>query len=244
MTYWLGLYLYLLGELNRYTIYRMSILNFSFRQVTHESSDYIDYLGLRYDIFCCELQRVSGSSFYFDKQVETDQFDTFSKHILATHTPTGQSAACIRLIMPNPCGLNVNLRYKIDRSIYPDSNASNTGEISRMAISPLFRRQRLPNINPRFQNNKTIEGMRRKHYPELVFGVFREIYTVASKGGLEYCYAAMDDAYVRLLKWMGIPFVPVGPYNMAISPMRRPYIISIDVLRNSKACLDIVKNAG
>lgn len=219
----------------------MERLNFFSRQVTQESKDYIDYLGLRYDIFCYELQRVSGSSIYSDRCIETDQFDPFSKHILATHIPGGQTAACIRLILPNPRGLNVDSHYEIDHSIYPDSNASNTGEISRMAISPLFRRQRLPNINPRFQNNKTIDGMKRKHYPELVSGVFTEIYMAASEAKLDYCYAAMDDSYARLLKWMDIPFVPVGPYNKKVSPIRRPYIISRHALRNCQAQLNCGK---
>ena len=53
------------------------------------------------------------------------------------------------MILPNPLGLNVHLRYQIDKSLpYLDANHENIGEISRMAIAPRYRRRDEDRGNP------------------------------------------------------------------------------------------------
>lgn len=69
------------------------------------------------------------------------------------------------------------------------------------------------------------EGLR-QHQPELVLGMYREIYQLCMRNGVKYCVAAMDRLFSRLLVALGFPFVAVGPINEAVVPPRRVYLIS------------------
>ena len=59
-----------------------------------------------------------------------------------------------------------------------------------------------------------------------VLGMYREVYQLCRQTGLDYCMAAMDNLFSRLLTRLGFPFVAVGPMNPNVLPARRVYIIS------------------
>jgi len=56
--------------------------------------------------------------------------------------------------------------------------------------------------------------------------MYREIYQLCKASGVDYCVAAMDSHFSRLLIALGFPFVPVGPVNEGVSPPRRVFLIS------------------
>ncbi len=56
--------------------------------------------------------------------------------------------------------------------------------------------------------------------------MYREVYQLCRQTGLDYCMAAMDNLFSRLLTRLGFPFVAVGPMNPNVLPPRRVYIIS------------------
>lgn len=211
----------------------METAYFSFIEIVQDSPEYLQYLNLRHKIFCHELRRVVGSDNHKGMSIETDQYDACSRHLLAIHLQTGEPAACARLILPGPHGLNLETRYKIEEFPYTEANASNTGEISRMAISPSFRRRKEDKSNQicgnpieELPNHRQENNRHRQHQPELVLGMYREIYLLAKELGIQYCYAAMDGVFSRLLSYIGFPFKVVGPYNRSVHPHRRPFIIS------------------
>jgi hypothetical protein len=78
------------------------------------------------------------------------------------------------------------------------------------------------------------EGLRR-HQPELVLGMYREIYRLCKGLGIGYCVAAMDSHFSRMLIALGFPFVPVGPVNEAVSPPRRVFLVSAAEMERSLA---------
>lgn len=212
----------------------METVYFRFEEVVLGTPAYESYLEFRYEIFCTELQRIAPSPHLLSsngRPMETDQYDPYSRHFMAYHKSTGSSAASARVILPNPSGLNVTPRYIIERPLpYPDATDGNTGEISRMAIAQQFRRRQEDKDKP-FQGDPEPEmscqpEKNRRRQPELVLGIYREIYLLCQQMGIRYCMAAMDNRFSRLLNTLGFPFVPVGPINEIIQPPRRVYLIS------------------
>jgi N-acyl amino acid synthase of PEP-CTERM/exosortase system len=212
----------------------METVYFRFEEVVLGTPAYELYLEFRYEIFCKELQRIASSSCPVSsggRPMETDQYDPHSRHFMAYHKATGSSAASARVILPNPSGLNVTPRYIIERPLpYPDATNDNTGEISRMAIAAQFRRRQEDRDKP-FQGDPEPEmscqpEINRRRQPELVLGIYREIYLLCQQENIRYCMAAMDNRFSRLLNTLGFPCVPVGPVNENVQPPRRVYLIS------------------
>ncbi len=207
---------------------------FHVEEVVPGTRAYEIYLGFRYEVFCKELHRIVLPSYPLSstgQPMETDHYDQYSRHFMSYHKVSGQPAASVRVILPSPIGLNVTPRYQIDRPLpYPDARDHNIGEISRMAIAPQFRRRQEDRNKP-FQGDPESEMSRlpdnhRHHQPELVLGMYREIYLLCRQNGIDYCMAAMEKRFSRLLKTLGFPWVSVGPINENVDPPRRAYLIS------------------
>lgn len=209
---------------------------FHFEEVVPGTPAYELYLEFRYEVFCKELQRIDPSSCLLSSNgrlMETDRYDQYSHHFIARHKRTGSLAASARVILPSPIGLNVSPRYIINRPLpYPDATDDAIGEISRMAISPQFRRRHEDQGKP-FQGDPEFEmnghpEKHRQHQPELVLGMYRKIYRLCKSLGIGYCMAAMDNRFSRLLNTLGFPCLPIGPINENVQPPRRVYLISAD----------------
>ncbi len=206
---------------------------FIFYEVIPGTPDFEDYLEARYLVFCEELGRVAATGIFSSRghPIETDQYDANSRHFIARHKRTGVMAGFMRIIMPNEHGLNVAQRYIIERPLpYASATDDKIGEISRLAVTPHFRRRPSDKGKPiqgDLESEMTLktEGSRH-HQPELVLGMYREVYQLCRQTGLGYCMAAMDNLFSRLLTRLGFPFVAVGPLNTSVTPARRVYIIS------------------
>lgn len=210
----------------------METTYFRFEEVVPGSPAYERYLEARYEVFCAELGRVEPTGLYSSKglPIETDGYDEHSRHFVALYKRDDSVAGFVRVILPNEKGLNVTPRYVIEHPLpYADATDDRIGEISRMAIAPHFRRRHSDQGKP-IQGDPGSEmslrpdGLRR-HQPELVLGLYREVYQLCKSIGVDYCLAAMDSHFSRLLIALGFPFIPVGPVNEAVSPPRRPFLV-------------------
>ncbi len=205
---------------------------FHFQEVLPGTSDFDDYQEARYDVFCEELGRVHATG-QFNRRghpIETDRFDAHSRHFIGRHKTSGVIAGFMRVIMPNPMGLNVSDRYTIDQPLPYGVTMDRVGEISRLAVTPGFRRRhedqgKSVQGDPETEMTCRGEGMR-QHQPELVLGLYREVYHLCQSEGVDYCVAAMDRRFSRLLNTLGFPFLAVGPVNETVSPPRRVFLIS------------------
>lgn len=223
----------------------METMYFWFRETGTGHSDYDRYLEFRYAVFCAELKRVAYTSGLCSSRgnpVETDDFDPFSMHFIAEHKATGAWAACARLIRPSPLGLNVANRYEIFPNIRASLEGMLVGEISRMAIAPQFRRRRSdlgrpPEGDPYPEVNDSRQGNRQSQ-PELVLGMYREIFHACRLMGIAACYAAMDVRFARLLQTMGFPFIEASPVNQGVNPPRRVYLITASDMIDRLAARD------
>jgi N-acyl amino acid synthase of PEP-CTERM/exosortase system len=212
---------------------------FHFHEVRPGTADFDDYQEARYDVFCEELGRVEPTK-QFNRRghaIETDRFDEYSRHFIGRHKVSGVVAGFMRVIMPNPMGLNVSDRYVIDQPLPYDVDMAQVGEISRLAVTPNFRRRQSDEGksvqgDPETEMSGRAEGMR-QHQPELVLGLYREVYHLCQSEGVDYCVAAMDRRFSRLLNTLGFPFLAVGPVNETVLPARRAYLISAKEMENS-----------
>lgn len=215
---------------------------FRFDEVKPGTPEYEVYLEARYQVFVSELHRVDDACTTSSKglPIETDRYDATSRHFIATHKPTGSVAGFVRVILPSAVGLNVTPRYAIDRPLpYPDATDANIGEISRMAIAPHYRRRHEDQGkpyqgDPEGEMSGKADGFRR-HQPELVLGLYREVYRLCREVGIDYCVAAMDNRFSRVLIGLGFPFVAVSPVNENVQPPRRVYLISAAEMERSFA---------
>ena len=77
--------------------------------------------------------------------------------------------------------------------------------------------------------------------PLVAMGLYREIFKLAHKHGVTYCYAAMEPSLARLLARIGFPFQMAGPLNTVVQPPRQPYFIGAHAIRkalsNRDTCL-------
>lgn len=212
---------------------------FHFQEVQPGTADFDDYQEARYDVFCEELGRVEPTG-QFNRRghpIETDRFDTYSRHFIARHKSSDVIAGFMRVIMPNRMGLNVSDRYVIDQPMPYGVSMAQVGEISRLAVTPVFRRRhsdegKSVQGDPETEMSGRPDGMR-QHQPELVLGLYREVYHLCQSEGVDYCVAAMDRRFSRLLNTLGFPFLAVGPINQTVLPVRRVYLISAKEMENS-----------
>lgn len=212
---------------------------FHFYEVLYGTEDYNDYQKARYAVFCEELGRVEFKDHVNEQNepIESDHFDGYSRHFIARHKNSGIVAGFVRVILPNPIGLNVRSRYVIDQSLPYGITLDNIGEISRLAIMPEFRGRRSDagkpvQGDPKTEMLGTSDGAR-EHQPELVLGLYREVYSLCQHLGIQYCVAAMESRYSRLLNTLGFPFLAIGPINDSVSPPRRVYLVSASEMEKS-----------
>ena len=212
---------------------------FHFQEVLPGTADFDDYQEARYDVFCEELGRVEPTGQFNSRghAIETDRFDAHSRHFIARHKTSHVIAGFMRVIMPNHMGLNVSDRYVIDQPMPYGVSLAQVGEISRLAVTPEFRRRQSDEGksvqgDPETEMSCRPDGMRR-HQPELVLGLYREVYHLCQSEGVDYCVAAMDRRFSRLLNTLGFPFLAVGPLNEAVLPARRVYLISAQAMESS-----------
>lgn len=213
---------------------------FRFDEVRPGTPEYELYLEARYQVFVAELHRVDEGEARSSggHPIETDRYDATSRHFLAVHKATGSVAGFVRVILPSEVGLNVTPRYVIDRPLpYEDATDANIGEISRMAIAPHYRRRHEDQGkpyqgDPEAEMSGKAEGFR-QHQPELVLGLYREVYRLCREVGIDYCVAAMDNRFSRVLIGLGFPFVAIGPINENVQPPRRVYLVSAAEMERS-----------
>jgi N-acyl amino acid synthase of PEP-CTERM/exosortase system len=55
------------------------------------------------------------------------------------------------------------------------------------------------------------EQERRSNTPQILLGMYREIYQYSRDNGIQYWFAAMERSLVRILGQLGLHFTPIGP---------------------------------
>ena len=149
--------------------------------------------SLRYQVYC--LERQFETPRLYPGRLETDAYDAQSVHGLLFYRPAGHAIGTSRLILPGRNAKPLPVQAHLARS---DINLSGrfpwerSGEVSRFAISRLFRPDRTE----------------RSELPCL--GLVQLILRLSRAHGITHWVALMTPALLRMLAMMGIEFVPVG----------------------------------
>lgn len=149
---------------------------------------------------------------------EEDEFDVRSDHYLVRHRRTGVYAATARLILPESGAIDapfpIEMYCALDNPVRSASDRGRTGEISRFAVSKVFKRRIgeagtlagvAENVEIYFEDDE------RRVLPHISLGLLAAVMRMAHAHGITHCYAVMEPALLRLLGRFGIIFNRIGP---------------------------------
>lgn len=176
-------------------------------------------LELRYRVYCLEKGYEDPRN--YPEGLEKDEYDVRSVHSILKHKSTGVVIGTVRLVLAN----------HDDESAYFPTEAlgvlrregrddmwrvprQRLGEISRFAVSKVFRRrqgeaQTSHGISDLCVGIEEARGARVCSYISL--GLIKSVFHMSWENGVTHWYASMEPALLRLLRQLGIEFIPIGP---------------------------------
>lgn len=183
---------------------------------------------LRFEVYCQECKYLDESDFRDGKEV--DDFDGRSIHVAAFNLE-GAMVGTVRLVL---AGEAEPYPFEEHCQVFPDFTfppRDQCGEVSRLIVRKSFRRRAgdsLQGVSKEFQEKgsaasigpaapppKSGNGGKPKRggssSPQIMLGMYRELYRYSRKNGINYWYAAMEKGLAGLLDRMGFHFIPVGP---------------------------------
>lgn len=164
---------------------------------------------LRFQVYCLEQGFLDAVD--YPQGCEADEHDVRSFHF-ASCSKDGTLAGYVRLVCADADG---DFPFQAHcRALYPSMAlppAQQSVEISRLMVSATHRRQ--PDRSP-----------------EILCGMFRQMYVRSVQQGIRYWYAAMERSLVRVLQRMlGVEFRQIGPVTDYYGPVA-PYLIDLHVV--------------
>ena len=198
------------------------VFNRYFDVITVDESWVVDEaFRLRYQVYCVEQGFENAAQ--FKDQREFDKFDCRSAHAIIRHRSSGNTAATLRLVLPDPdnpqilfpieeyCGDYVRLVSPLLNGVPRHSIA----EISRFAISKDFKRRfgeggHVAGIGPDHDQYFKQDLGGKRVIPHLILGLFAAVFRMSIELKITHWYAVMDLSLLRLLSRFGIDFVPIG----------------------------------
>jgi N-acyl amino acid synthase of PEP-CTERM/exosortase system len=185
---------------------------------------------LRYEVYCDECKYLDAAQ--YDEALETDHFDARSIHV-AAQSGTGMIVGTVRLVLAKDAQ---EFPFEEHCTVFPNFKfppRNECGEISRLIVKKSFRRRpgdSMEGVSKEFQqkakpseikpNTKSIFSKnRRSSSPQIMLGMYREMYRYSRANDIRYWYAAMERGLAGLLRRMGFNFTPVGPETDYYGPV-------------------------
>jgi len=170
---------------------------------------------IRYKVYCQELGFESPGN--FPEGMEKDEYDNFSEHYIIQHRKTGVYAATTRLILPSSKPFPVELHARIERhELLAGVPRQQIGEVSRFCIDRVFRRRKgeeglVAGVGSDLQLYLASSDNERRTYPHFTIALIVCLLRMSEAHGITHWYAFIESTFVRLLKAIGINFIPIGP---------------------------------
>jgi N-acyl amino acid synthase of PEP-CTERM/exosortase system len=183
---------------------------------------------LRYAVYCVEhpfedpTQNPGG--------LEIDAYDASALHALLLHRASQDVVGTVRLILPRSDN-EFPIRHVCQHELIVRDNPllpwAKTAEISRFAVSRKFRRRAgdkapVGNLTP-----PSIDH--RRQIPNTSLGLMQAIVWMAAKARITHLCALMEPTLLRMLRRLGIHFVPIGP-EVDYHGRRQPCYSELDLL--------------
>lgn len=209
--------------------------HFAFRRLLskeQEAEMFCEIAKLRYEVYCAECKYLSEQDYV--SGLETDDYDGRSIQVSAENKD-GQVVGTVRLVLANAQQI---FPFEEHCTVFPDfvfPPREECAEVSRLIVKKAFRRRagdtlqgvtkefqetgKAEDISPQTQSMTHRRKERRSSSPEIMLGMYREMYRYSRQNGIRYWYAAMEKGLARLLERMGFRFVPVGPETDYYGPV-------------------------
>jgi N-acyl amino acid synthase of PEP-CTERM/exosortase system len=157
----------------------------------------------RYQVYCVE-NRFENPDEHLGG-LETDEYDSCSRHCVLIYRPTGQIIGTVRLILPvggmlSSFSMQGIVQAGAGKLALP---LSRTAEVSRFSISK--RSRDLPSRSLSQQ-----AGAVRRAEPLMSLGLIQGLVHMSALHGITHWCAVMEPKLLRMLAAMGIHFTPVG----------------------------------
>ena len=195
-----------------------------FFELVHADTDELraEVFQLRYQVYVLEtgFENVADCKRSVDADgklihLEEDEFDTRSDHYLLRHRRTGVYAATARLILPvSDAPYPIELHCKLDEQVEDRSIRTHLGEISRFAVSKVFKRRLGESgsvVGVSSDIEVYLEDDERRVLPHISLGLFAAVIRMMHAHEVSHCYAVMEPALLRLLARFGVVFNRIGP---------------------------------
>lgn len=222
------------------------VSHFTFKQLASsevENPLLKEIFTLRYEVYCLECGFLKPQD--YQERIETDNYEDRSSHV-AAHSLDGLIVGTVRLVEASqsqrfPFEEHCTL---FDSFAFPPREQC--GEVSRLVVRKSYRRRpgdSLQGMSKEFQekgNATSIEEDaatehvkdRRSSSPEVLLGMYRELYRYSRKSSIRYWFAAMEQPLARSLSRMGFHFVPIGPVSDYYGPVI-PFMVDLQELESS-----------
>jgi len=190
--------------------------------------------ALRYEVYCLECGFLDPKE--YQDGLESDEYDKGAVHFTA-HNADSELVGSLRLVHP-PLSNSFpfeNHCYKLfDDVVLPPREES--GEISRLVVRKNYRRRvgdSLAGVPQEFTIGGPIRlpvhrapGERRSNSPQILLGLYRELYRYSVEMEIRYWYAAMERSLARVLSRLHFEFTPIGMETDYYGPVR-PYLADL-----------------
>jgi N-acyl amino acid synthase of PEP-CTERM/exosortase system len=166
---------------------------------------------LRYQVYCEERRFENRAA--FPNGMEIDRYDADSVHAALVHLASGTVCGCVRLVLPCSGVLPIH-NIVVDeqaRARLHELPLGTTAEVSRYAVSTLFRRRVGEHelADATFRN--IASGECRRLLPHITIGLLVAVTRLSIAHGTSHLTAVMAPALLKLLRSLGMDFTPIGP---------------------------------
>lgn len=191
--------------------------------------------ALRYRVYCVETGFEQAE--LFPDGMEKDEYDIHAEHYLVRHRDTGLFAATARLILPN---INdINQPFPVEKhchlgniSLLENIPRTQIAEVSRFCVSEQFKRREgerntLAGIGPhKLKAFLSDTANTKRALPYITLALISCIIRMGLDHNITHLYVFIEPSFARLLRFLGIELVPVGPL-IDYHGKRQPYIIHV-----------------
>lgn len=199
-----------------------------------------EVFSLRYHMLCINKCMPGFDANDYPDNLEQDEYDSRSLHLLLRHRSSNSFVGTARLIFSN--SLDVDQKFPVELhaqfcSANTDINVprQHTAEISRFIILNNFFRRKDDHYFMVDKSTKQPEGSGRRRFPHPMLGLAIGIIQICAKHNIYHLFSIMDPALNRLFGFYGMQFDPIGPL-VNYHGLRRPYYVClIDVLERMYA---------